>query len=76
MKRRARRDEGLLKERSPVALGMNQFVELIDLIAQLNGKRVGLKLAGVADCFHCTKRLFGNFNPIVGTRLAETGKLI
>ena len=55
---------------------MNQFVDLIDLIAQLNGKRVGLKLAGVADCFHCTKRLFGNLNPIVGTRLAETGKLI
>jgi hypothetical protein len=55
---------------------MNQLVELFDLVAQFDGERVGLKLAGVADCFHCRKKLFSNQNPTVGIRLAETGKKV
>jgi hypothetical protein len=48
----ALRDEGLLKKRGAVSLGMNQFIELFDLVAELYGQRIGLKFAGVANCFH------------------------
>lgn len=46
------RDEGLLEKRGAVTLGMDQFVELLDLVAEFDGQRVGLKFTGVADCFH------------------------
>src|SRR5205823_5228386 len=50
----ALRDEGLLEKRGPVALGVNQLVELLDLVAEFDRQRVGLKPAGVADGFHCS----------------------
>ena len=48
----ALRDEGLLEKRRAVALGVDQFVELLDLVAEFDRQRVGLKGAGVADGFH------------------------
>ena len=48
----ALRDECFLEELRAVALGVDQFVELLNLVAELDGKRVGLKCAGVADGFH------------------------
>ena len=45
-------DVGLLEERRAVALGGDQLVELLDLVAELDRQRIGLKLAGVADGFH------------------------
>ena len=35
-----------------VALGGDQLIELLDLIAELDRQRIGLKLAGIADGFH------------------------
>ena len=35
-----------------VTLGGDQFIELLDLVAELDRQGVGLKLAGVADGFH------------------------
>ena len=35
-----------------IALGRDQLVELLDLVAELDRQRVGLKFAGVADGFH------------------------
>jgi len=32
--------------------GRYQFIKLLDLITELDRERIGLKLAGVADCFH------------------------
>ena len=48
----ALRDEGLLEKRRAVALGVDQFVELLDLVAEFDRQRVGMERAGVADGFH------------------------
>ena len=45
-------DVGLLEELGAVAFRRDQFVKLLDLIAELDGERIGLKLAGIADGLH------------------------
>ena len=42
----------LFEELGAVTLSVDQLIELFDLVAELDGKRVGLEDAGVADCFH------------------------
>ena len=48
----ALRDVRLLEERRAIALGGDQLVELLDLVAELDRQGIRLKLAGVADGFH------------------------
>ena len=48
----ALRDVRLLEEGRAVAFGGDQFVELLDLVAELDRQRIRLKLAGIADGFH------------------------
>ena len=45
-------DVGLLEELRAVAFRSDQFVKLLDLVAELDRERIGLKLAGVADGLH------------------------
>ena len=45
-------DVRLLEEGRAIALGGDQLIELLDLIAELDRERIVLKLAGVADGFH------------------------
>ena len=45
-------DVGLLEEGRPVTLGADQLIELLDLVAELDGQGIRLELAGVADGFH------------------------
>ena len=40
------------KKAAPFAFGGDQFIELLDLVAELDRQRIGLELAGVADGFH------------------------
>ena len=40
------------KKAAPVALGGDQLIELLDLVAELDREGIGLKLAGIADGFH------------------------
>jgi hypothetical protein len=42
-------DVDLLKELDAVVFCSDQFVKLFDLVAELNGERIGLKLAGITD---------------------------
>ena len=44
-------DVGPLKKGLTVALSVDQFVKLLDLVTQLDGKRIRLQLAGIADGF-------------------------
>ena len=54
----ALRDVRLLEEGRAVALGGDQLVELLDLVAELDRQRIGLELAGIANGFHsCFPRL-------------------
>jgi hypothetical protein len=46
------RDMRLFEERPAIGFSGDQFVQLLDLVAELDGQRVGLDLAGVADGFH------------------------
>ena len=43
--------ESASTSRFTVALGVDQFIELLDLVAELDGEGVWLKDAGVADGF-------------------------
>jgi hypothetical protein len=45
-------DGGPSEKRGAVAFGVDDLVELLDLVAEFDGQRVGLKLTGVADGFH------------------------
>ena len=45
-------DVGLLEELGAVAFRSDQFVKLLDLVAELDGQRIGLKLAGITDGLH------------------------
>jgi hypothetical protein len=42
----------LFKELNPIAFGADQLVELLDLITELNRKRIGLDFARISDSFH------------------------
>ncbi|MGF1613543.1 MAG: hypothetical protein ACFCVA_06410 [Gammaproteobacteria bacterium] len=43
---------GFLEKARAIPLGRNQLIELFDLVAELNGQRIRLKLAGIADGLH------------------------
>jgi hypothetical protein len=45
-------DVGFLEELGAVVFRSDQFVELLDLVAKLDGQRIGLKLAGITDGLH------------------------
>jgi hypothetical protein len=45
-------DLSLFEKLGPVALFGDQLVELFDLIAELDRKRIGLQLASISDGFH------------------------
>src|SRR5688572_14050771 len=45
-------DVRLLEERRAISLGRNQLIKLLDLIAELDGECIRLKLACVAYCLH------------------------
>jgi len=45
-------DVGPLKKGLAVAFGVDQFVKLLNLVTQLDRKRIRLQLAGIADGFH------------------------
>ena len=45
-------DVGLLEELGAVTFHSDQFVKLLDLVAELDRERSGLKLAGIADSLH------------------------
>src|SRR5216684_5504595 len=45
-------DVSFLEESGSIALGCDQLIELLDLVAELDGQRIGLKLTRVADGFH------------------------
>ena len=40
------------KKAAPSPFGGDQLIELLDLVAELDGKRIRLELAGVADGLH------------------------
>lgn len=61
-------DVRFLEEGGAVALGVDQFVELLDLVAELDRQRVGLERAGVADGFHVA---FSQFDRGCCTAAAE-----
>lgn len=43
---------GFLEVSTAISLRMDQFIELLDLVAEFDGKRIRLDLARVADGFH------------------------
>src|SRR4029434_10601072 len=45
-------DVSLLEELGAVAFRSDQFVKLLDLVAELDGERIGMKLAGITDGLH------------------------
>jgi hypothetical protein len=45
-------DVRLLEEDGAFSLCRDQLIKLLDLVAELDGQRIRLKLAGVADGFH------------------------
>src|SRR5262245_2102314 len=45
-------DVGPLKKGLAVAFGVDQFVKLLNLVTQLDRKRIRLQLAGITDGFH------------------------
>ena len=45
-------DVGLLEELGAVAFRSDQFIKLLDLVAELDGQRIGLRLAGITDGLH------------------------
>src|ERR1035441_4807160 len=55
----ALRDLGLLEELGAIAFGGDQLVELLDLVAELDRKRVGLEFASISDGFQiCSPRKY------------------
>src|ERR1035441_10616755 len=53
----ALRDLGLLEELGAIAFGGDQLVELLDLVAELDRKRVGLEFASISNGFQvCSPR--------------------
>jgi len=52
-------DFGLLEEVGTVSFRSDQLVELLDLVAELDRKRVGLELARISDRFQvCSPRKY------------------
>jgi hypothetical protein len=45
-------DVSLLEKGGAFSLGRDHFLELLDLVAELDGQRIRLNLAGLADGFH------------------------
>ena len=45
-------DGGPAKKRGAVAFSVDKLVKLFNLVAEFDGQRVGLEVAGVADGFH------------------------